>query len=101
MDSATTKWARRRPVDREAVDAAKVKMLGQVRAWRLRELREAEQLTQVELAEKVGVSQNRISRIENGDISHTMVETLRKLIDGLGGRLVIQASFGDENYILA
>ncbi|MBE2998868.1 helix-turn-helix transcriptional regulator [Nocardiopsis sp. HNM0947] len=58
-----------RPVDREAVDAHKERMLEQVRAYRLRELREAAEPTQVQLAERLHVSQNRVSRIEHGDLA--------------------------------
>ena len=55
-----------RPVDRAAVDEHKRRMLDEVRAYQLRELREALGLTQVELADALDVSQNRISRLEHG-----------------------------------
>lgn len=48
----------RRPVDRAVVDTHKKRMLDEVRAYRLRELREASDLTQVELAGRLHVSQN-------------------------------------------
>ena len=40
----------RRPARREKVDAHKDRMIAETRAWRLRELREQFDLTQVELA---------------------------------------------------
>lgn len=55
----------KRPVDRIAVDAHKKRMLEEVRACRLRDRREASDLTQVELAGCLHVSQNRVSRIEH------------------------------------
>lgn len=58
----------KRPVDRVAVDARKKLLLDEVRAYRLRDLREASELTEVELAARPRVSQNRVSRIELGDI---------------------------------
>ncbi|MEW1821669.1 helix-turn-helix transcriptional regulator [Arthrobacter sp. NPDC080031] len=58
----------KRPVDRVAVDARKKLRLDEVRAYRFRELREASELTVVELAARLRVSQNRVSRIELGDI---------------------------------
>ena len=58
-------------MDWAAVDAHKKRMLDEVRAYRLRELREANDLTQVELAALLHVTQNRISRIEQGDIERS------------------------------
>lgn len=51
-------------------------------------LREKHQLTQVELAEKAGVPQAQISRIERGVISPTTT-TLAKLAEALGADLQI------------
>jgi DNA-binding XRE family transcriptional regulator len=86
----------KRPVDRAAVDAHKKRMVDVVRADRLRELREASELTQVELAGRLHVSQNRVSRIEHGDIDRAQVDTLRKYVEALGGRLRVEGELGDE-----
>jgi predicted transcriptional regulator len=86
----------KRPVDRAAVDAHKKRMVDEVRAFRLRELREASELTQVELAGRLHVSQNRVSRIEHGDIDRAQVDTLRKYVEALGGRLRVEVELGDE-----
>src|SRR5258705_460633 len=61
----------KRPVDRRVVNDHKKRMLDEVRAYRLRELREALNLTQVELADLLNVSQNRVSRLEHGDLERT------------------------------
>ena len=50
------------------------------------ELREKHDLTQVELAEKTGVPQAQISRIERGVVSPTSA-TLGKIADALGADL--------------
>jgi DNA-binding XRE family transcriptional regulator len=50
------------------------------------ELREKHQLTQIELAEKTGVPQSQISRIERGVISPTST-TLAKIGQALGADL--------------
>lgn len=50
--------------------------------------RTASNMTQKELAEKSGVRQSNISRIENGTCSPT-VATLQALAEGLGKKLVI------------
>ena len=90
-----------RPVDRIAVDAHKKRMVDEVRAYRLRELREASELTQVELAGRLHVSQNRVSRIEQGDIDRAQVDTLRKYVEALGGRLRVEVELGDERIQIA
>lgn len=91
----------KRPVDRIAVDARKKRMVDEVRAYRLRELREASELTQVELAGRLHVSQNRVSRIEHGDIDRAQVDTLRKYVEALGGRLRVEVELGDERIQIA
>lgn len=91
----------KRPVDRAQVDAHKKRMLDQVRAYRLRELREASELTQVELAERLQVSQNRVSRIEHGDIERAQVDTLRKYVEAVGGQLRVEVELGDEHIQIA
>ncbi|GAB3127421.1 helix-turn-helix domain-containing protein [Glaciibacter psychrotolerans] len=91
----------KRPVDAEVVAAHKKRMLEEVRAYRLRELREAHELTQVELASRLQVSQNRVSRIEHGDIEHAQVDTLRKYVEAIGGALRIEVEIGDERFQIA
>ena len=90
-----------RPVDRSAVDRHKKRMLDEVRAYKLRELREASNLTQVELASRLEVSQNRVSRIEHGDIERAQVDTLRRYVEAVGGRLRVEVELGDERIQIA
>ncbi len=89
------------PVDREAVDGIKREMLAEVRAYRLRELREQAAMTQVQLADALDVSQNRISRIEHGDIERTQVDTLRKYVEAFGGTLHIEVILDDTSFTIA
>ncbi|MHA7288705.1 helix-turn-helix domain-containing protein [Arthrobacter sp. MDT3-24] len=77
------------------------RMVDEVRAYRLQELREASELTQVELAGRLHVSQNRVSRIEHGDIDRAQVDTLRKYVEALGGRLRVEVELGDERIQIA
>ncbi len=91
----------RRPVRRDVVDAHKERMLAETRAWRLRELREQFDITQVELAEELEISQNRVSRIERGDINKTQVDTLRRYVAALGGTLRLEVQIGDESFHIA
>ncbi len=86
----------KRPVDRVAIDRNKKRMLDEVRAYRLRELREALSLTQVQLAALLDVSQNRVSRLEHGDLERTQVDTLRRYIEAVGGQLRLEVEIGDQ-----
>ena len=85
-----------RPARRDVVEAHKRRLLAENRAWRLRELREQVNLTQVELARTLQISQNRVSRIEHGDIDKTQVDTLRRYAEALGGRLRLEVEVGDQ-----
>lgn len=91
----------RRPARRKVVDAQKDRMLAETRAWRLRELREQFDLTQVELAAQLDVSQNRVSRIERGDLDKTQVDTLRRYVEALGGKLRLEVQVGDDTFQIA
>jgi transcriptional regulator with XRE-family HTH domain len=101
MAKSLDELVRDRPVDRAQVDGHKRRMLEEVRAYRLRELREASDLTQVELAARLDVSQNRVSRIEHGDIERAQVDTLRKYVEAVGGHLRVEVELGDERIQIA
>jgi len=91
----------KRPVDRAAVEDHKRRMLDEARAYHLRELREALGLTQVEIAETLEVSQNRVSRLEHGDIERTQVDTLRRYVEAVGGQLHVEVEIGDRRIQIA
>ena len=91
---------KRRPVDRSAVDSAKVALLAEVRAYKLSELRKEYDFTQVELATRLGISQTRVSAIEHGDILKTEVGTLAAFVTPLGGELEVVVTFGNERVVL-
>lgn len=57
------------PDDHAAVEEARQKRALQVRAEYLIEMREKAGLTQVEVAEAMGVSRQRVSAIENGAVA--------------------------------
>jgi len=101
MATNLSELLKERPVNRKNVDAHKKRMLEEVRSYRLRELRKASDLTQVELAERLQVSQNRVSRIEHGDIERAHVDTLRKYVEAIGGELHVEVSIGDERFVIA
>jgi transcriptional regulator with XRE-family HTH domain len=57
----------------------------------MRELRKAKQITQIQMAKKLGVNQEQVSRIENRTDLH--ISTLRRAIEALGGELTLVARF--------
>jgi predicted transcriptional regulator len=60
----------------------------------LSELRQAINMTQTELAERIGVKQPAVSRLEN---RHDMyISHLREIIEAMGGTMVITAEFADR-----
>ena len=70
--------------------------MAEVRAHRLAEIREAYGLNQTTVADRLGISQSRVSRIERGDLDNAQVATLRAFVQALGGELEVAATFGDE-----
>ena len=98
MATSLSDLLQQRPVDRRAVDSHKRRMLAEIR---LRQLREALDVTQVELAELLQVSQNRVSRIENGDIERSQVDTLRRYVEALGGTLHVEVEYEGERISIA
>ena len=102
----TWKEVRSDAVDAGQLDAtnvanAKARFAAEVRAHRLAEVRAALGFTQVSLAERLHVSQSRVSRIERGALDHTQVDTLRTYLEALGGELEITARFGDERILIS
>ncbi len=76
-------------------------MLEEVRAYQLRELREALDLTQGEIARLLDVSQNRFSRLEHGDIERTQVDTLRRYVEAVGGQLHVEVEIAGRRIQIA
>ncbi|WP_066587488.1 helix-turn-helix domain-containing protein [Corynebacterium provencense] len=89
------------PVDQARVEEHKERMLSEVRAYRLRELREQAGLTQAELAERIGVGQRQVSKIERGDIDNAKVSTIRSYLEAVGGALSLDFVSGDHRIQVA
>lgn len=70
-----------------------------VRGHQLAEMRKAAGLTQAELAENLGVSQARISKIEHGEVSG--IELVRAYVAALGGTVEVIATLGDRTWKVA
>ena len=83
----------------EAFDTAVGQMLDHARGWRLAELRRRREMTQEQVAARMGISVSRVSQIENGDVSTQ--DVLARYIAALGGTLKLIADFGDEQLKVA
>ncbi|WP_344684067.1 MULTISPECIES: helix-turn-helix transcriptional regulator [Actinomycetes] len=83
------------PVDRDRVEAHKERMLAEVRAYRLRELREQAGLTQAELAARIGVGQRQVSKTEQGDLDNARIGTVHGYSQAVGGDMAIEYVVGD------
>ena len=90
-----------RPGDPGAQAAHQKRMFAEVRAYKLRELRELRALTQTDVAETLSISQKRVSEIERGQVDFTKVDTLRRYADAIGGTLRVEVQVGDETYLIA
>ncbi|MCH7495176.1 MAG: XRE family transcriptional regulator [Candidatus Marinimicrobia bacterium] len=65
-----------------------------LRSIDLQELRKAKELTQLELAETLNISQEAVSKMESN--SDMFISTLSRFIDAMGGHLRIVAEFPDR-----
>ena len=79
--------ARRRKIEDRAADLIAEEMT-------LRELRKARRLTQVSIAQELGIGQDGVSRLEQR--SDLLLSTLRKTVEAMGGSLSLIARFPDR-----
>jgi DNA-binding XRE family transcriptional regulator len=70
-----------------------------VRGHQLAEMRIAAGLTQAELADALGVSQARVSKIEHGETSG--IDVVRAYVAALGGSVDVVARLGDRSWKVA
>jgi DNA-binding XRE family transcriptional regulator len=96
---STVRWSEVRDkhvaaVGAEDVELGKARLLTQVRAHRLAEMRKRRGLTQRHVAQTMGLTVGRVSQIENGELAG--IDVLDRYVSALGGNLQIVATFGDE-----
>lgn len=84
------------PANKAAVAA----MLAEQDEVALADLRKTLELTQTDLAQKLSVSQNRISQIELAELGTIQIETLRNYLDALGGELILGAFINGEIVVI-
>lgn len=81
------------PERRKRVKARAAQLIAQEQS--LRDLRQAQRLTQQHMAKRLGVRQHSISRLEQR--SDMLLSTLRDYVRKMGGELVITAQFPDRD----
>lgn len=63
--------------------------------YTLRELRQRSGLTQAQLAERMHVSQRRVSAIERGEVTRSEFDTIRSYVAALEGQVYLVAEVGN------
>ena len=89
-----------RPPREAGVAEHRARMDAEVRAYHLREIREGQGMTQVDLAERMHVTQPSVSALERGEIERAGIATIRAYVEALGGTLDVVANFGDQKIVL-
>jgi ribosome-binding protein aMBF1 (putative translation factor) len=82
------------PKARQAKIAARTEEL--LAALPLQEIRQARKLSQEEIAKRLKINQAAVSKVEHR--TDLYISTLRKHIEAMGGKLVIQAEFPEGRY---
>ncbi len=80
-----------RPIDPEVLAGEVSAVEAQMSGYLLRQLRKGQGLSQEQLAERMGVSQRRVSAIERGKVDRSEVATIRSYVTALGGELELVA----------
>src|SRR4051812_28849691 len=96
---AAKSWAEvrsKRPPREDVVAKHRTRMEAEVRAYRLKEVREEQGLTQVELAMRMHVKQPTVSELESGQLERAGLSTIKAYVEALGGTVEVVADFGDR-----
>lgn len=88
-------------VDERAVAKHAKRMDAEEHAYRLREIREQQGVTQKELADRLDLTQPTISALEAGDLDRSALATLKAYVEALGGTVEVTAKFGKQRLTLS
>ena len=89
-------FATRDDITPEMEERARLAVEAKIKGYELRQARKTCHMTQKEVAAKMGVSQKRISDLEKGSVDVLQVDTLRRYIASLGGKLEVNAVLPDR-----
>jgi DNA-binding XRE family transcriptional regulator len=88
-------------IRRAEIAAGMDQLRAEQRAYRLAEMRRRLGFSQAQVAARMGVTQGRVSAIENARPGATELRTIAAYVEALGGRLEIIADFGDQRLAFA
>ena len=91
----------KRPPNEDPVAQHRARFDAEARAYRLREIREEQSVTQKELAERMDLTQPTISALEAGDLDRSGLATLKAYVEALGGTVEVTATFGNRKLVLS
>lgn len=80
-------WSAKQGFDEEKIAQGVKQLYREILEYKLRELRQQQGLTQQQLADKLGLTQNRISKFERLDLDRSELQTIRRYLEALGGEL--------------
>jgi len=95
-----TEVREQRPPRENVVAEHRGRLEAEVRAYRLREVREEQGLTQTELADRMHVKQPTVSQLESGLLERAGLSTIKAYVEALGGTVEVVADFGDRRLVL-
>ena len=84
------------PARRKRVKARARHLIGE--EMTLQELRRARKITQVRMAQELGIGQDGVSKLEKR--ADLMISTLRKTVEAMGGNLSLVAEFPDREPVV-
>ena len=93
-------YLEKRGITEEQMQSARERTRAYIGADVLRTARTEGGMTQAQLAQTMGVSQNRISRMENGDMAAMSLDTIRRYVEALGGKLSLVADLPSGKIML-
>lgn len=94
-------WRKSQQFDEQALAEGLRDVQREILEYKLRELRQLKSLTQVQLAEQLGVTQNRISKFERLDLERAELRTIRSYVEALGGKLKIVVTLDEMDFPLS
>lgn len=98
--TSLSEYLDKRGIGEDQMERARRHTRAAIDAYALREARASCGMTQVEVARSMGVSQNRVSRMENGDLAAMGVDAVRRYVEALGGRLSMVAELPGGRVVL-
>lgn len=90
-----------RGISEELLEEACRRTQDKIDAYNLQQVRKACRMTQAAVAERMNVSQKRISALETGDLDAVQLGTLRRYVSSLGGTLSVSIDLPNERITLA